>query len=180
MQVIPGNTNTYLEAKRELEPAILASRLRILPYSYHRRTVCMRVEIYGCYWRGKCYKPHLLSLLLTYLEAKRALQPAILASRLSKVDDINLFTDNGKLFVCCWERVYVTSILIKRRFRFHFSLRFPTTKSQPSSLTGKTTHTILKWRLFFYIQSTICVERLIFFITKYKINKNKKLCQFVC
>ncbi|XP_014485653.1 PREDICTED: discoidin domain-containing receptor 2-like [Dinoponera quadriceps] len=49
-EVIPGNTNTYLESKHELEPPLWASKIRFLPYSYHRRTVCMRVELYGCYW----------------------------------------------------------------------------------------------------------------------------------
>lgn len=52
-QVILGNRNTYLEAKRELDPPVWASKVRFLPFSYHRRTVCMRVEIYGCYWNGK-------------------------------------------------------------------------------------------------------------------------------
>ncbi|BET00240.1 Discoidin domain-containing receptor [Nesidiocoris tenuis] len=50
-EVITGNTNTYLEAKRDLDPPIWASKVRFYPYSYHRRTVCMRVEIYGCHWR---------------------------------------------------------------------------------------------------------------------------------
>ncbi|KAG5320751.1 DDR2 protein, partial [Acromyrmex heyeri] len=49
-EVIQGNTNTYLESKHELEPPLWASKIRFLPYSYHRRTVCMRVELYGCYW----------------------------------------------------------------------------------------------------------------------------------
>ncbi|KMR04476.1 discoidin domain-containing receptor 2-like protein [Lasius niger] len=49
-QVIMGNTNTYLESKHELQPPLWASKIRFLPYSYHRRTVCMRVELYGCYW----------------------------------------------------------------------------------------------------------------------------------
>jgi len=48
--VIDGNSNTYLESKHELEPPIWASKIRFLPYSYHRRTVCMRVELYGCPW----------------------------------------------------------------------------------------------------------------------------------
>lgn len=49
-QVIQGNSNTYLESKHELEPPIWATKIRFLPYSYHRRTVCMRVELYGCPW----------------------------------------------------------------------------------------------------------------------------------
>ncbi|CAD1475147.1 unnamed protein product, partial [Heterotrigona itama] len=48
--VIQGNTNTYLESKHELEPPLWASKIRFLPYSHHTRTVCMRVELYGCYW----------------------------------------------------------------------------------------------------------------------------------
>lgn len=49
-EVITGNTNTYLQSKHELQPPLWASKIRFLPYSYHRRTVCMRVELYGCYW----------------------------------------------------------------------------------------------------------------------------------
>lgn len=48
--MIKGNTNTYLESKHELDPPMWASKVRFLPYSYHRRTVCMRVELYGCPW----------------------------------------------------------------------------------------------------------------------------------
>ncbi|XP_034232582.1 discoidin domain-containing receptor 2-like [Thrips palmi] len=51
-EVLKGNHNPYTEEKRVLLPPIWASRLRFLPYSYHRRTVCMRVELYGCPWRG--------------------------------------------------------------------------------------------------------------------------------
>lgn len=51
-QVLQGNSNTYIEAKRDLDPPIWASKIRFLPYSEHKRTVCMRVEIYGCYWNG--------------------------------------------------------------------------------------------------------------------------------
>lgn len=49
-EVIKGNMNTYLESKTDLDPPIWASKLRFLPFSYHRRTVCMRVEVYGCPW----------------------------------------------------------------------------------------------------------------------------------
>lgn len=49
-QVLTANINTYLEAKRELDPPIWASKIRFYPYSYHKRTVCMRVELYGCKW----------------------------------------------------------------------------------------------------------------------------------
>lgn len=48
--MIDGNKNTYLESKHELEPPMWASKVRFWPYSYHRRTVCMRVELYGCPW----------------------------------------------------------------------------------------------------------------------------------
>uniref|UniRef100_A0AAR5Q608 F5/8 type C domain-containing protein n=1 Tax=Dendroctonus ponderosae TaxID=77166 RepID=A0AAR5Q608_DENPD len=47
---IKGNINTYLESKTILDPPIWASKVRFLPYSSHMRTVCMRVELYGCRW----------------------------------------------------------------------------------------------------------------------------------
>lgn len=49
-EVIKGNMNTYLESKTGLDPPLLASKIRFLPFSYHKRTVCMRVEVYGCTW----------------------------------------------------------------------------------------------------------------------------------
>lgn len=50
VEVLKGNINTYLESKTQLDPPIWASKIRFLPYSYYTRTVCMRVEIYGCRW----------------------------------------------------------------------------------------------------------------------------------
>lgn len=49
-ELLNGNINTYLESKTALDPPIWASKIRFLPYSSHKRTVCMRVEIYGCKW----------------------------------------------------------------------------------------------------------------------------------
>ena len=47
-QVMQGNRNTYMANKQSLQPAVVASRVRFLPHSRHPRTVCMRVELYGC------------------------------------------------------------------------------------------------------------------------------------
>ena len=52
-EVLVGNTNTYLAVKNELNPIVLASKVRFHPYSQHKRMVCMRVEIYGCTWHGE-------------------------------------------------------------------------------------------------------------------------------
>ncbi|KAJ8972944.1 hypothetical protein NQ317_004153 [Molorchus minor] len=49
-ELINGNINTYLESKTQLDPPIWASKIRFFPYSSHKRTVCLRVEIYGCKW----------------------------------------------------------------------------------------------------------------------------------
>ncbi|XP_021918994.1 discoidin domain-containing receptor 2-like [Zootermopsis nevadensis] len=49
-KVLSGNTNTYLVVRQELELPFVASRVRFIPYSLHTRTVCMRVELYGCPW----------------------------------------------------------------------------------------------------------------------------------
>lgn len=52
-QILRGNSNTYLVEKQKLELPFVASRVRFVPYSKHPRTVCMRVEIYGCVWERK-------------------------------------------------------------------------------------------------------------------------------
>ncbi|GLV42828.1 Discoidin domain receptor [Carabus blaptoides fortunei] len=49
-KVLTGNKNTYLVVKQRLELPFVASKVRFIPYSEHPRTVCMRVELYGCTW----------------------------------------------------------------------------------------------------------------------------------
>nr|XP_012216863.1 PREDICTED: discoidin domain-containing receptor 2-like [Linepithema humile] len=49
-KVLRGNSNTYLVERQKLDLPFVASRVRFVPYSQHPRTVCMRVEIYGCTW----------------------------------------------------------------------------------------------------------------------------------
>ena len=53
LQIFLGNENTYLAELRTVSPPIIAKRIRFIPYSQHPRTVCMRVEMYGCEWKGK-------------------------------------------------------------------------------------------------------------------------------
>ncbi|XP_035705093.1 probable serine/threonine-protein kinase DDB_G0282963 isoform X3 [Folsomia candida] len=48
LQILKGNVNTYTENQQQLNPPIIASKVRFIPYSLHIRTVCMRVEVYGC------------------------------------------------------------------------------------------------------------------------------------
>lgn len=45
---MPGNSNTYLANINDLNPPIVASKVRFVPQSAHKRTVCMRVEVFGC------------------------------------------------------------------------------------------------------------------------------------
>ena len=52
-QILPGNGNTYAVANNTLNPAIFASKIRLVPYSDHPRTVCMRIELVGCLFQGK-------------------------------------------------------------------------------------------------------------------------------
>ena len=47
-QILPGNSNTYVEVTNDLSPPLVASSVRFVPVSDHPRTVCMRVELYGC------------------------------------------------------------------------------------------------------------------------------------
>ena len=50
LQVLTGNSNTYLVAQQELALPFVATKVRFIPYSEYPRTVCMRVELYGCPW----------------------------------------------------------------------------------------------------------------------------------
>ena len=56
-EIFDANSNTYVAAKNDLDPLILASKIRFHPYSHHQRTICMRVEVYGCTWDGKKKAP---------------------------------------------------------------------------------------------------------------------------
>jgi discoidin domain receptor family protein 2 len=62
--MIPGNTNTYTVVEQRLDPPVLATKIRVVPYSEHVRTVCMRVELVGYRWQGKYHLflcPHVYS-----------------------------------------------------------------------------------------------------------------------
>jgi len=52
LQVFAGNSNTYIAELREINPPIIARRIRLIPHSSHPRTICLRLELYGCLWRG--------------------------------------------------------------------------------------------------------------------------------
>ncbi|XP_048779029.2 discoidin domain-containing receptor 2-like isoform X2 [Ostrea edulis] len=45
-----ANYNTHTAEMNEVSPPIIAKRVRFIPYSKLQRTVCMRVELYGCTW----------------------------------------------------------------------------------------------------------------------------------
>ncbi|XP_055299396.1 discoidin domain-containing receptor 2-like, partial [Sitodiplosis mosellana] len=49
-EILTGNINTYSEVENILQPIIIASKVRIYPYSQYDRTVCLRVELVGCPW----------------------------------------------------------------------------------------------------------------------------------
>ncbi|KAK4877698.1 hypothetical protein RN001_010204 [Aquatica leii] len=51
-QILRGNSDTATVESHRLMPPIFASRVRILPYSVHRRTVCLRLEFLGCLNEG--------------------------------------------------------------------------------------------------------------------------------
>lgn len=53
MQLLTGNTDTNTGVVRELTPPVVASRLRIVPFSVYARTMCVRAEVYGCPHTGE-------------------------------------------------------------------------------------------------------------------------------
>lgn len=53
-QVLKGNDDVSTPVKNELTPPIVgANVIRILPFSQHLKTVCMRFELHGCTYDGK-------------------------------------------------------------------------------------------------------------------------------
>merc|ERR1711971_1488206 len=56
-KILEGNKNTFSESKIFLDSTIVASKIRIIPYSQHPRTVCMRLELLGCLEETKQNKP---------------------------------------------------------------------------------------------------------------------------
>jgi len=71
-KVLKGNMNTFTAARRNLTRPIIASKVRILPYSLNNRTVCMRVELLGCRYRGNFYE----RLILNHFESIPAPEPS--------------------------------------------------------------------------------------------------------
>jgi len=52
--VLAANTNTYDAVEHEIEGStVIASKIRILPFSLHPRTVCLRAELKGCRYVGR-------------------------------------------------------------------------------------------------------------------------------
>lgn len=47
-----GNQNTFTPVLRELDSPIIATKIRFVPWSDYTRTICMRVEVYGCLYAG--------------------------------------------------------------------------------------------------------------------------------
>ncbi|XP_018048990.1 PREDICTED: discoidin domain-containing receptor 2-like [Atta colombica] len=50
IELLVGNNNPYSEEEQIFDPAVIATKIRFIPYTSHMRTVCMRVELYGCSW----------------------------------------------------------------------------------------------------------------------------------
>lgn len=50
-----GNSDTFNVATNLLNPPLIASAIRILPYSNHSRTVCLRVGLVGCPFEGRWF-----------------------------------------------------------------------------------------------------------------------------
>lgn len=50
-----GNFDTVTAVYRSLDPPIIASKIRLVPYSLQTRTICMRTEIHGCFYKGSAF-----------------------------------------------------------------------------------------------------------------------------
>jgi len=55
-RLLPGNSNTFSPSEIPLKAGpVIASKIRVLPFSYHTRTVCLRLEIRGCKYNGNFF-----------------------------------------------------------------------------------------------------------------------------
>lgn len=52
VEVLEGNEDTVTVVRQNLDPPIVAAQIRIVPYSTYPRTMCLRVEFYGCPYNG--------------------------------------------------------------------------------------------------------------------------------
>lgn len=50
--ILEANKDTNTEVQIPLDTPIVASKVRILPFSFHARTVCLRVGLTGCEYKG--------------------------------------------------------------------------------------------------------------------------------
>lgn len=62
-QVISGNTDTRSPVLRVLDGSIITEKIRIIPVSETIRTVCMRIELYGCPYKGRNLTVYLLNCI---------------------------------------------------------------------------------------------------------------------
>lgn len=63
IEVLDGNEDTVTTVRQNLDPPIVASTIRIVPYSTYARTMCLRVEFYGCPYNGQF---HIFCLFLIF------------------------------------------------------------------------------------------------------------------
>ncbi|EJW72164.1 hypothetical protein WUBG_16927, partial [Wuchereria bancrofti] len=52
IEIFNGNDDTSTAVRQNFNPPIIASKIRIIPYSNYARTMCLRVEFYGCIYNG--------------------------------------------------------------------------------------------------------------------------------
>jgi len=87
-RLLPGNTNTFSPAEIPLtEGPLIGSKIRILPFSHHPRTVCLRLELRGCLYTGSFFS--LLTANSASINDSASLQRAL------QVDDWNEATFLG-------------------------------------------------------------------------------------
>jgi len=83
--LLKGNTNTYETVEHVLvNMLVIASKVRIVPYSWHPRTVCLRVELKGCLYTGNFY-----NLFVHETEMRKGLLENSLAEKALQVDNWN-------------------------------------------------------------------------------------------
>ena len=69
LQILHGNSDTFNVATNSLNPPLIASAIRILPYSNHSRTVCLRLGLVGCPFEGGQKRLCIFLIFFVFLES---------------------------------------------------------------------------------------------------------------
>lgn len=113
---------------------IFASKIRIYPYSQYDRTVCLRVEIFGCPWEGNyLYKKYYTNIILLLLFVQK-IQNNSITHTMYNVKSIHIVTRKGRRILICIE---ISNLIFRTSMIIYLSLVLSNNQSTELEYIGK-------------------------------------------